>query len=262
MPGIDDFSIKFYKTFWTELGPVLLAVLNQSLSDGQLPKSCRRAIITLLPKKGDLNEIKNWRPISLLCNDYKLLSKALGNRLGDVLDQIIHSDQTYCVPGRRITDNISFIRDVLDNYKGLFDFGLISINQEKAFDRVEHNYLWNVLAAFGFSSDFISMIKVIYCDVESILKINGDLCSPFKVLKGVRQSCALSGMLYTLAIEPLLNKLKVDMGGLQILNCTEAVKLSAYADDVVVLISNQNDVDVVLQILEDFKKVFGKKVKL
>ncbi len=55
------------------------------------------------------------------------------------------------------------------------------------------------------------MIKVMYCDVESILKINGDLCSPFKVLRGVRQGCALSGMLYTLTIEPLLNKLRADV---------------------------------------------------
>ncbi len=155
-PGFDGFSVEFYKTFWTEIGPDLLAVLNQSLSDGQLPR-----IITLLPKKGDLNEIKNWRPISLLCNDYKLLSKVLANRLGVVLDQIINPDQTYCVPGRRIADNISFLRVVLDNSKVSFDFGLISIEQEKAFDRVEHKYLWSVLAAFGFSSDFISMIKVI-----------------------------------------------------------------------------------------------------
>lgn len=133
-PGIYDFSVEFDKTFWTEIGPDLLAVLNQSLSDGQLPRSCRRAVISLLPKKGDLNEIKNC----LLCNDYKLLSKVLANRLGDVLDQIIHPDQTYSVPGRIIADNIYFVRDVLDNSKILFDFGLISIDLEKAFDRVEH----------------------------------------------------------------------------------------------------------------------------
>ncbi len=163
------------------------------------PEAAVERLSLCSPKKGDLNEIKNWSPGSLLCNYYKLLSKVMANRLGDVLDQIIHPDQTYCVPGRRIADNISFVRDVLDNSKVVFDFGLISIDQQKAFDRVEHS----VLTAVGFSSDFISMIKVMYCDVESILKINGNLCSSFKVLRGVRQGCALSGMLYTLAIEPL-----------------------------------------------------------
>lgn len=180
----------------------MLTVLKESLKKGQLPRSCCRAIITLLPKKGDLNEISNWRPISLLCNDYKILSKALAARLGIVLEYIIHPDQSYS-----IFDNVSFIRDILDCGR-LFnlDFGLISIDQEKAFDRVEHMYLWSVLEAFGFSSGFISMVKVLYCGVESVLKINGDLCSPFGVYRGVRQGCALSGMLYTLAIEPLLNK--------------------------------------------------------
>jgi len=66
--------VDFYKSFWSELGEDLLEVLNESLAEGQLPLSCRRAVLTLLPKKGDLADIKCWRPVSLLCSDYKLLS--------------------------------------------------------------------------------------------------------------------------------------------------------------------------------------------
>ncbi|KAI3376858.1 hypothetical protein L3Q82_000114 [Scortum barcoo] len=76
--------------------------------------SCRRAVLTLLPKKGNLQDIKNWRPVSLLCVDYKLLSKALANRLRGAMEQVIHQDQTYCVPGRSMVDNIYLIRDVLE----------------------------------------------------------------------------------------------------------------------------------------------------
>ncbi len=171
-PGLDGLSVDFYKSFWPEVGPDLLEVLKESLASGRLPTSCRRAILTLLPKKGDLNDIKNWRPVSLLCNNYKLFSKVLANRLGEVLVRVIHPDQTYCVPGRRIVDNIYFIRDVLDLGKGLnLDFGILSLDQEKAFDRVEHKYLWDVLEAFGFSFNFISMFKVLYSDVESTFLI-------------------------------------------------------------------------------------------
>ncbi|KAI3355002.1 hypothetical protein L3Q82_004803 [Scortum barcoo] len=60
----------------------------------------RRAVITLLPKKGDLQDLKNWRPVSLLCGDYKVLSKALALRLREVMAEVVHVDQTYCVPGR------------------------------------------------------------------------------------------------------------------------------------------------------------------
>ncbi|KAG1957228.1 hypothetical protein F2P79_007347 [Pimephales promelas] len=150
-PGIDGLPVDFYKSFWTVLGEDLLAVLNESLVEGRLPLSCRRAVLTLLPKKGDLTEIKNWRPVSLLCTDYKLLSKVLANRMAGVMEQVIHPDQSYCIP-----------------------------DQEKAFDRVEHNYLWKTLAAFGFCQDFVEMVKMLYTDVESVLKVNGGLCTPFK----------------------------------------------------------------------------------
>lgn len=260
-PGIDGLSVDFYKSFWPEIGADLLAVINESLNNGKLPLSCRRAVLTLLPKKGDLSEIKNWRPVSLLCSDYKILSKALANRLSGVLEEVIHADQTYCVPGRQIFDNISFIRDMFDISK-LFDvdFGLISIDQEKAFDRIEHNYLWEVLGAFGFNKTFIDKLKVLYCDVESLLKVNGDLCAPFSVFRGIRQGCALSGMLYSLTIEPLLRKFRADLKGVTIPHCDKVFKLSAYADDIVIFIKEQSDVSKLTKILSDFMVVSSAKV--
>ncbi len=113
-PGIDGLPVEFFKEFWSELGEDLLSVLNESLTEGFLPLSCRRAVITLLPKKGNLQEIKNWRPVSLLCSDMKILSKVLANRLKEVMEQVVNLDQTYCVPGRSILDNVHLIRDVLD----------------------------------------------------------------------------------------------------------------------------------------------------
>ncbi len=91
--------------------------------------------------------------MSLLCSDFKILSKTLANRLRNVMGQVIHLDQTYCVPGRSITDNVCLIRDVLSVSSLLgVNLGLISIDQEKAFDRVEHQYLWDTLESFNFSS--------------------------------------------------------------------------------------------------------------
>lgn len=135
--GIDGLPVDFYKLFWTELGGDLLSVLNESQAEGQLPLSCRRAVLSLLPKKGDLTDIKNWRLVSLLCTDYKLLSKVLAGRLVKVMKQVVQPDQSYCVPGRSIVDNISLVRDVLDISRLLhLDCALISLDQEKAFDRV------------------------------------------------------------------------------------------------------------------------------
>ncbi|KAJ3596858.1 hypothetical protein NHX12_003258 [Muraenolepis orangiensis] len=187
-PGIDGLSVEFYKAYWDVLSHDLLDVFNESLASGSMPVSCRRAVITLLPKKGNLQDIKNWRPVSLLCVDYKILSKALATRLGRAVEQVIHRDQTYCVPGRSMVDNVHLIRDVLEVSSSLgINTGLISLDQEKAFDRVEHSFLWKVMEKFGFSAGFIAKIKVLYNKIESVLKFNGGLCAPFRVCRGVRQ---------------------------------------------------------------------------
>lgn len=81
--------------------------------------------------------------------------------------------------------------------------GLLSLDQEKAFDRVDHNYLFNILKAFGFGESFINWVKLLYKDAACIVKVGGGLSCPILVTRGIRQSCPLSGQLYSLAIEPL-----------------------------------------------------------
>ncbi|TWW77606.1 Transposon TX1 uncharacterized 149 kDa protein ORF 2 [Takifugu flavidus] len=97
--GVDGLTVEFFKAFWDIVAHDMLEVFNESLASGSLPLSCRRAVVTLLPKKGNLQEIKNWRPVSLLCMDYRILSKTLASRLREAMEQVIHRDQTYCVPG-------------------------------------------------------------------------------------------------------------------------------------------------------------------
>ncbi|KAK3522674.1 hypothetical protein QTP86_029160 [Hemibagrus guttatus] len=259
--GIDGLPAEFYKAFWAVIGQDVLDVLRDSIQRGELPLSCRRAVLTLLPKKGDLTHLKNWHPVSLLCTDYKLLSKALASRLTKVMERLIHQDQTYCVPDRSIFDNVYLIRDILDVSRLLgLKTGLIFLDQEKAFDRVEHEYLWKVLETFGFNPGFVAMIRVLYCEIESVLKVNGGLCAPFRVYRGIRQGCSLSGMLYSLAIEPLLNKLRSFLSGFNIPHANASVYLSAYADDLVVMINTQEDVNVLAAILNDFQILSSAKV--
>ena len=177
------------------------------------------------------------------------------------MEQVILPDQTYCVPGRLIYDNIVLIRDLLEISK-LFGLkmGIVSIDQEKAFDRVEHKYLWETMSAFGFTSDFINKIKTLYCDVQSVLKINGVLSAPFQVQRGIRQGCALSGMLYSLAFEPLLHKLRSVLKGVILPGCNIPLKLSAYADDLVIFVDNQQDIDILTNVIVQFGIISSARV--
>ncbi len=80
-PGVDGLPAEFYKSFWNVLGEDFYSVIGECLKKGILPSSCQRAVLSLLPKTGDLGLLKNWRPVSLMCQDYKILSKCLANRL-------------------------------------------------------------------------------------------------------------------------------------------------------------------------------------
>ncbi|CAM2117189.1 unnamed protein product [Caretta caretta] len=105
-PGMDRLTVEFYRVFWDILGPDLVTVWAKSLQSGVLPLSCRQAVLALLPKKGDLCDLRNWRPVSLLSTDYKVVAKGISLRLASVLADVVHPGQTYAVPGRSIFDNL------------------------------------------------------------------------------------------------------------------------------------------------------------
>ena len=113
-PGIDGLSAELYLKFWDHLGPLLLKVYEESFELGILPENMRVGVITLLKKKNKnrLN-LENWRPITLLPVDYKLISKCMAERLKKVLPKLIHSDQNGFVPGGNIFFSAHTIRDLL-----------------------------------------------------------------------------------------------------------------------------------------------------
>lgn len=108
--------------------------------------------------------------------------------------------------------------------------------------------------------EFINQIKVLYSDVQSILKVNGGLCAPFRTCRGIRQRCPLSGMLYSLAIEPLLDQIRMKLHDISLPNCNGNFLLSAYADDIIILISKQSDIQVLLEVLWNFNVLSSGKI--
>ena len=117
----------------------------------------------IFKKRGDRKDLKNWRPISLLNVDYKIISKAITSRLSGVLQHIVHPDQTCSVPGRCNVSNLFQVWDVLD-YIGRTDESaiLLNLDQEKAFDRVNRSFLLSLLIAFGFGFVFCRWISTFY----------------------------------------------------------------------------------------------------
>lgn len=109
----------------------------------------------LIFKRGDIKDLKNWHLISFLNVDYKICSKAITLRLSRVLHAIVDPDQTCSVPRRSISSNIIQLRDTLDYTEQSNEPGiLVSLDQEKAFDHVNRDFLMLLLEHFGFGPDF------------------------------------------------------------------------------------------------------------
>ena len=154
-PGSDGLPAEFYKRFWDVLGSDLAEVLEECFSTSLLPFSMRTGHIRLLHKQGDRTNLRNWRPITLLNTDYKILAKVLARRLSVVVDTVVGSDPTCSIPGRCISDNIALARDIIDYCEQTQRPGaILNFDQEKAFDRVNCDYLHSVLRSFGFVEKF------------------------------------------------------------------------------------------------------------
>ena len=189
--------------FWPLIGKHLVECVNYSFEFGELSNSQKQAIITLIEKRGkDKRLIKNWRPISLINVDTKIISKVLANRLEKVLPNLIHSNQNAFVKGRSIFDAIRSIDDIVDYSKRNGWAGmLVAIDFEKAFDTVNFNFLIRTPHKFNFGPSFIQWIRVLYKHSSSCVMNNGFTTGPFPLGRGVRQGDPLSPYLFILTLE-------------------------------------------------------------
>ena len=204
-PGPDGFTAEFYVKFWSWLGPLLTEVICKCFADGQLCETMKSSMTRLIYKKrGDIRDLKNWRPISLLNVDYKICLKAITLRLSKVLDSIIDPDQTCSVPGRSITSNVNMLRVVLDFIGQTDETGiLVSLDQEKAFEHVNRSFLMDLLKHFGFGPEFGCWIDTFYAAANMRIILNSWLTKPIPLQCGVRQGDSLSPLLYVLCVEVL-----------------------------------------------------------
>ena len=173
--------------------------------------------------------------------DIKILTKLLSMRLMYVLPNIIHESQT-AVYGRTIGNTIHLVRDIIDlANKNDEEAALLFLDQEKAFDRVSHEFLYKVLEKFGFGGSFIHWIKLLYSNASTMININGFLTSKVLLKSGVRQGCPLSPLLYVLVIEILALQLRANLNIVGFSIQGERIISSHYADDAVIKIT-QNGV--------------------
>ena len=263
-PGTDGLTSEFYKFFWGDIKTFLMASINFGIQTGQLSVEQRRGIITLIPKK-DKNRLylKNWRPITLLNIDYKILAKILAHRLVEVLPTVISEDQTGYIKGRYIGCNIRLIEDMIF-YTNLNDIPgiMLTIDFEKAFDSIKWSFIDKSLQTFNFGLNFRNMVKTLYSNISTAVINNGSISEWFSPEKGVRQGCPVSPYLFIMSVELLAVAIRENKDIKGIVVNEGEIKLSQLADDMTCFTRDLNSVAVIIQVFRKFEICAGLKVNV
>ena len=259
-PGLDGKTAEFYKTFWFLIKDLYIEYINAA-RDTSFTDHQNTSVTTLIYKhKGEIYILDNYRPISLINVDLKILAKALANRLKPILPTIIHQSQT-AVDTRRIDYTIHMLRDLIDlTEKEDDEAAFLFIDQEKAFDSTDHDLLFMTMESFGFGDYFIKWIKVLYSNASTQIKINGFLTNKIPLRRGLRQGCPLSMMLYVIFIELLALQLRKNPNLIGFKIGGEKIISLHYADDAIIIIKQNQCFKEVIKDLDTYQSATGAKV--
>jgi endonuclease/exonuclease/phosphatase family metal-dependent hydrolase len=262
-PGWDGIPAKFYTRFeW--MADWLTEVFNEIIVQQQLAISMQTAVVTLLFKKGDRNEIGNYRPISLLCCDYKIFTKVLAERMKNVLNDIIQTSQQGFVKGGDIRGSIIQVKRIIEHCEREGeDAAIIFMDFQKAFDKVDHKCIEEVLIEFNFGPIFTQAVMSLYSNVKAKIVVNGELSADVFVKGGVRQGCPLSPYIFICILELLARRIQTDqeVQGVTEPHSKQSTKISLFADDAAAFITNvAGTITKLRKALGDYEEATGARL--
>ena len=234
-PGIDGLTKEFYETFFETIGDLLLTVYNQAYHLGELHKTARSGLISLLPKPNkNLTDLRSWRPLMMLPVDYKILSKTMSERLKLVLPSIISPEQCGFMKGRQISECIRRTFEVIQyTKKHQIPALIISIDFYKCFDVLEYSAIEGSLNYFGFGPIFTKWVMLFFSNFHAFTQNCGLISKSFQKTRGINQGCNISPFCYLLSGEIMARKLKQNskIQGIRICKNETKTLISQFADD-------------------------------
>ena len=233
--------------FWT----TFVSLANDVKSHGSRRFRFKDANVSMFFKKGDPTLAKNYRPISAMNTDCKMYTNLINNRLAPWAVAKLHPDQKGFVPGRLITNHTRLAYKVahLADSTGTNSY-LVSLDQAKAYDRVDQSWLLRVLRRMNIDPDLCNTISDLITGCHSRVRINGGYSTSFSLRRGVRQGDPLSCLLFNFSIEPLAMRLRATLQGFSLLGLPP-VKLMFYADDLNLFLRAREPLAPIKQCLDE-----------
>ncbi|XP_056685392.1 uncharacterized protein [Spinacia oleracea] len=205
-PGKDGLHAFFYQQHWGNLWQDTYNFVDSILQNRFFPNSVNDTTISIIPKSEHPETIKQFRPISLCNVNYKIVSKVLVNRIRPHLGDLISPNQNSFLPGRGCEINYIDASEILHSMKtrkGKFGWFVFKIDLEKAYDRLEWNFIRFCLARKGFSKNSCDLIMNCIASPSTSIIVNGQPSPSFKTSRGIRQGDPLSPYIFILCMEYL-----------------------------------------------------------
>ncbi|GJZ65073.1 RNA-directed DNA polymerase, eukaryota [Tanacetum coccineum] len=187
-PGPDGFSFKLIKKHWNLLGDDIIKYVKDFHLSASIPRGCNSSFITLAPKVDDPITISDFRPISLIGCQYKIIAKVLANRLALVIPSVVSEVQMAFIKGRQITDGPLLVNEIISwAKKHKKKMLLLKLDFEKAFDSLSWSFLDSIMSQMGFGEKWRKMIHSCLNSAYASVLVNGSPTNEFKIGKGLRQ---------------------------------------------------------------------------
>lgn len=268
-PGVDGYPACFYQNQWSLCAGDIFDLVSTVFSTCIIPEKLNTTLITLVPKVPNPSSMVHFRPISLCCTLYKVISKILVARLRVILPNLISPNQVSFVPGRQIVDNIIIAQELMHKFKiskGKKGFMAWKIDLSKAYDRLNWHFIESVLVELKLPRAFIQLVMSCISSVQYKICVNGELTDAFRPQSGIRQGDPLSPYLFVLCIEKLSHIIFDEVGkkrwkGVKSSQSGPCVSHLFFANDLVLFAeASTKQAQIMRECLEKFCSVSGQAV--
>ena len=211
--------------------------MTKCLDANRIPTEWTDANVILLFKKGEKEDLRNYRPISLLSALYKLFTKIITNRITDQLDSNQPAEQAGFRSNYSTNDHLQVVQQIMERCNEYAQpLCMAFIDYEKAFDSVSTSSVLNALISQNINKTYVETLKFIYSNATSTFKLHNN-SNKVPIRRGVRQGDTISPKLFTAVLEGIFKNLNWEDKGINI-NGRRSTHLR-FADDIIVLPSNQ-----------------------